>query len=97
MILTTGLKATFFSSIIILTCFIMKNKKFVNKSESFYLAKTDTISDSLKRKMDKWMLEERKYLDSACKEDTKRAKADIKKNKLVFFHYFGMVEQYKGK
>ncbi|MFL9834606.1 hypothetical protein [Chryseobacterium terrae] len=46
--------------------------------------------------MDKWIAEEKRYLDSACQAETKRAKTDIKKNKLVFFHYFGMVEQYKG-
>ncbi len=96
MISNTGVKATFFSSIIILTCFIMKNKRFENKSESFYSIKSDTISDSLKIKMGKWMVEEKKYLDSACQEETKRANDDIQKNKLVFFHYFGMVEQYKG-
>lgn len=96
MISTIGVKATFFSSIIILTCFIMKNKRFENKSESFYSVKSDTISDSLKMEMNKWMVEEKKYLDSACQEETKRANDDIRKNKLVFFHYFGMVEQYKG-
>ncbi|WP_265429706.1 hypothetical protein [Chryseobacterium sp. YIM B08800] len=74
----------------------MKNKRFENKSESFYSVKSDTLSDSLKMEMNKWMVEERKYLDSACQEETKRAKDDIRKNKLVFFHYFGMVEQYKG-
>ncbi|VXC19812.1 conserved hypothetical protein [Chryseobacterium sp. 8AT] len=96
MISNIGVKATFFSSIIILTCFIMKNKRFENKSESFYSVKSDTISDSLKMEMNKWMVEEKKYLDSACQEETKRANDDIRKNKLVFFHYFGMVEQYKG-
>jgi len=96
MISNFGVKATFFSSIIILTCFIMKNKRFENKSESFYSVKSDTISDSLKMEMNKWMVEEKKYLDSACQEETKRANDDIRKNKLVFFHYFGMVEQYKG-
>lgn len=96
MISNIGVKATFFSSIIILTCFIMKNKRFENKSESFYSVKSDTLSDSLEMEMNKWMVEERKYLDSVCQEETKRAKDDIRKNKLVFFHYFGMVEQYKG-
>lgn len=96
MISNIGVKVTFFSSIIILTCFIMKNKRFENKSESFYSVKSDTISDSLKMEMNKWMVEEKKYLDSACQEETKRANDDIRKNKLVFFHYFGMVEQYKG-
>lgn len=94
MISNIGVKATFFSSIIILTCFTMKNKRFENKSESFYSIKSDTISDSLK--MDKWMVEERKYWDSTCQSETKRAGADIEKNKLVFFHYFGMVEEHKG-
>lgn len=96
MISNIGIKTTFFSSIIILTCFIMKNKRFENKSESFYSVKSDTISDSLKMEMNKWMVEEKKYLDSACQEETKRANDDIRKNKLVFFHYFGMVRQYKG-
>lgn len=92
----TGVKATIFSSILILTCFILKNKRFENRSESFYHIKSDTMSDSMMIEMRKWMEEERKYWDSACQEETKKAKEDIRKNKIVFFHYFGMVEQYKG-
>jgi len=96
MISNTDIKAAFFSSIFILTCFAFTNKKFGNKSESFHTLKSDTLSDSLMVEMEKWMAEERKYLDSACQEESKKAKDDIRKNKLVFFHYFGMVEQYKG-
>lgn len=96
MISNTGIKVSFFSSILILTCFILKNKRFENKSESFYQTKSDTISDSVMIEMEKWVAEERKYFDSACQVETKKAKEDIRKNKLVFFHYFGMVKQYKG-
>ncbi|MCX8525067.1 hypothetical protein OF897_14200 [Chryseobacterium formosus] len=96
MMSNTGVKATIFSSIIILTCFTMKNKRFENRSESFYQTKSDTMSESMMIEMRKWMEEERKYWGSACQEETKKAKEDIRKNKLVFFHYFGVVEQYKG-
>lgn len=39
---------------------------------------------------------ENKYWDSICKIETKNAEKDVKKNKLVYFHYFGMVEQYRS-
>ncbi|MFP3577853.1 hypothetical protein, partial [Brevibacillus sp. SIMBA_040] len=66
------------------------------KSESFYKTKSDTISDSTYIERAKWIEEEKKYWDSTCQAETKRAKADIRKNKLVYFHYFGMVDEYKG-
>lgn len=93
MISNIGVKATFFSSIIILTCFTMKNKRFENKSESFYHVIYDTIPD---KELAKIFSDEKKYWDSTCQSETKRAGADIEKNKLVFFHYFGMVEEHKG-
>ncbi|MBW7676083.1 hypothetical protein [Chryseobacterium chendengshani] len=74
----------------------MSNKGFEDRSDSFYHVKSDTISDSLMIEREKWMEEERKYLDSACLSETQKAEEDIKKNKLVFFHYFGLVEEYKG-
>lgn len=96
MVLNIGIKVLSSLSILILTCFTMKNKRFESKSESFYQAKSDTISDSTIIEMEKWVKEERKYWDSTCQAETKRAKADIKNKKLVYFHYFGMVEQYRG-
>lgn len=33
-------------------------------------------------------------LDSLCKVETERAENDIKKGKIVYFHFFGMVAQY---
>lgn len=96
MVSNIGIKVLSSLSIIILACFTMKNKRFENKSESFYQIKSDTVSveDSIKRAQ--WDEEERKYLDSACQSETEKANLDIKKNKLVYFHYFGMVEQYNG-
>ncbi|SHL47643.1 hypothetical protein [Chryseobacterium polytrichastri] len=96
MVLNIGIKVLFSLSILILTCFTMKNKRFESKSESFYQAKSDTISDSTIIEMEKWVKEERKYWDSTCQAETKRAKADIKNKKLVYFHYFGMVKQYRS-
>ena len=39
---------------------------------------------------------ENKYWDSICKIETKNAEKDIKQNKLTYFHYFGMVIQYRS-
>ncbi|KAF2082821.1 hypothetical protein DMA14_01435 [Flavobacterium sharifuzzamanii] len=39
---------------------------------------------------------ENKYWDSICKIETKNAEKDIKQNKLTYFHYFGMVVQYRS-
>lgn len=39
---------------------------------------------------------ENKYWDSICKLETKNAEKDIKQNKLTYFHYFGMVVQYRS-
>lgn len=39
---------------------------------------------------------ENKYWDSICKIETKNAENDIKQNKLTYFHYFGMVVQYRS-
>ncbi|WP_415325514.1 hypothetical protein [Chryseobacterium sp. MMS23-Vi53] len=96
MVLNIGIKVISSLSIIILTCFTMKNKRFESKSESFYKTKSDTISDSLMIKMEKWMKEEQKYWDSTCQAETKKAEIDIKNKKLVYFHYFGMVKQYRS-
>lgn len=96
MVLNIGIKVLSSLSIIILTCFATKNKRFESKSESLYKTKSDTISDSTYIKRAKWIEEEKKYWDSTCHAETKRAKADIKKNKLVYFHYFGMVDEQKG-
>ncbi|MCW3162714.1 hypothetical protein [Chryseobacterium oryctis] len=97
MVLNTGIQALTSLSLIILTCFLTKNKRFENKSESFYHVKSDTIFyDFASIEMEKWMLEERKHLDSTCKAETKRAETDIKKNKLVYFHYFGMIDSYRS-
>ena len=40
--------------------------------------------------------EEIKYWDSLCNTETKRAEIDIRKNKLVYTHLFGMVENYSS-
>jgi len=37
-----------------------------------------------------------KYWDSICKTETKNAEKDIKQNKLTYFHYLGMVVQYRS-
>jgi hypothetical protein len=39
---------------------------------------------------------ENKYWDSICKLETKNVEKDIKQNKLTYFHYFGMVVQYRS-
>ena len=39
---------------------------------------------------------ENKYWDSICKIETKKAEKNIKQNKLTYFHYFGMVVQYRS-
>lgn len=39
---------------------------------------------------------ENKYWDSLCKIETKNAEKDIKQNKITYFHYFGMVVQYRS-
>lgn len=40
--------------------------------------------------------EEIKYWDSLCNSETDRARKDIKLNKLVYTHLFGMVETYRS-
>ncbi|WP_306623035.1 hypothetical protein [Chryseobacterium ginsenosidimutans] len=75
----------------------MKNKRFESKSESFYQLKSDTILDSAYiADRNHWTKEEKKYWDSTCQSDTKRAESDIKNKKLTYFHYFGMVKQYRS-
>lgn len=91
MIFNTGIKVL--SSLIILTCLSMKNKRFESRSESFFQKHSDTITDN---GWAEWMKEERKFWDSACTAETARAESDIKKNKLVYFHYFGMVDHYRS-
>ena len=39
---------------------------------------------------------ENKYWDSICKTETINAEKDIKQNKLTYFHYFGIVVQYRS-
>ncbi|WP_374461257.1 hypothetical protein [Chryseobacterium taeanense] len=93
MTLNIGIKILLSVSIIILTFSSIGNKRSEEKSESFYHKKYDTLSETELAKM---FDEERKYFDSSCTEETKKAYEDIKRNKLVFFHYFGMVESFKG-
>lgn len=40
--------------------------------------------------------DEIKYWDSLCNAETKKARKDIKHNKLVYTHLFGMVETYRS-
>lgn len=91
MIFNTGIKVL--SSLIILTCFSMKNKRFDSRSESFFQKRTDTVTD---KELAELIKEETKHWDSACTAETTRAESDIKKNKLVYFHYFGMVDHYRS-
>lgn len=91
MIINTGIKVL--SSLIILTCFSIKNKRLENRSESLLKKHTDTITN---KELEEYIKEERKYLDSQCIAETARAEADIKKGKLVYFHYFGMVKSYRS-
>lgn len=91
MIVNTGIKVL--SSLIILTCFSIKNKRFESRSESLFQKQSDTI---ISNELEEYIKEERKYLDSQCVAETARAQADIKKGKLVYFHYFGMVESYRS-
>ncbi|AZA82063.1 hypothetical protein C1637_10520 [Chryseobacterium lactis] len=95
MLFNTSIKVL--SSLIILTCFSINNKRFESRSESLFQKRTDTIPDSVSQKeMADFLKEERKYWDSTCTSETAKAEADIKKNKLVFFHYFGMVDHYNS-
>lgn len=95
--LNIGIKVLFSLSILILTCFAVKSKRFENRSEFFHQLKSDTIPDSASfADRDRWIKEEKKYWDSTCQAETKRAKFDIKNKKLVYFHYFGMVKQYRS-
>lgn len=97
MILNIGIKVLSSLSILILTCFATKNKRFKSKSEFFHQIKSDTISDSAYiADRNRWIKEEGKYWDSTCQAETKRAEFDIKNKKLVYFHYFGMVKQYRS-
>lgn len=96
MILNISIKLLFSLSLIVLTCFSMKNKRFIthkNKSESLFQSKSDTIID---KELAKMFDEEKKYWDSTCQAEIKRAEIDIKNKKLVYFHYFGMVQQYRS-
>lgn len=51
-------------------------------------------SDSIER--EKYFAEEVKYWDSLCTAETKRAKIDINKNKLVYTYLLGMVDTYRS-
>ena len=56
-----------------------------------------SISQNQTSKEQKFELDsENKYWDSICKIETKTAEKDIKNNKLTYFHYFGMVVQYRS-
>jgi len=91
MIVNTGIKVL--SSLIILTCFSLKNKKFESRSESLFQKHSDTVTQE---EADKYFQEQQKYFDSTCRAETIKAEADIKKNKLVYFHYLGMVKSYRS-
>lgn len=91
MTFNTGIKVL--SSLIILTCFSMKNKRFESRSDSFFQKRSDTVPD---KEWAEFIKEERKFWDSTCTAETARAESDIKKNKLVYFHYFGMVDRYRS-
>lgn len=76
--------------IVVLILFSLTNCKTKNKIQN--ISEYDPIA-GVSIPMEK---EEIKYWDSLCNAETKRAEIDIRKNKLVYTHLFGMVETYRS-
>lgn len=74
--------------IIILITFVLINCKSKKQFQTEY-EPTSEISALMEGN-------EENYWDTLCTVETKRAEIDIKKNKLVYTHLFGMVKRYRS-
>jgi len=75
----------YLASVLLIVCCISKKKNF-SKTEYAPIA---GISYAMEE-------DERKYWDSICNADEKRAVEDIKNNNIFYTHVFGMVEMYRS-